>query len=73
MMSNVGSVDRAVRALAGILLLAVPFVPPLAAALAALGAGIWVLPVVGAVLLLTALFRFCPAYVLLGIRTCPRK
>lgn len=72
MMVNVGSADRAVRALVGIVLLAVPFVPLAAAALAGLGAGIWVLPVVGAVLLLTALFRVCPAYTLLGIRTCTR-
>lgn len=71
-MVNVGSTDRILRALVGIILLAIPFVPQAAAAVAGLGAGIWVLPVVGAVLLLTALFRFCPAYALFGIRTCGR-
>lgn len=72
-MVNVGTADRAARALVGLVLVAVPFVPAAAAALAGLGAWIWVLPAVGAVLLLTALFRFCPAYTLLGIRTCAVK
>ncbi|MFG1422311.1 YgaP family membrane protein [Roseixanthobacter liquoris] len=72
-MVNVGTVDRAVRALAGIILLILPFVPAAAGALAGMGSWIWVLPAIGAVLLLTALFRFCPAYTLLGIRTCATK
>ncbi len=72
-MVNVGTADRAVRAVVGLILLAVPFVPAAAAALAGMGAWIWLLPAVGAVLLLTALFRFCPAYTLLGIRTCALK
>lgn len=72
-MANVGSVDRVLRALVGIVLLLLPFIPASAAALAGLGGWIWALPVVGAVLLLTAIFRFCPAYRLLGIRTCAAK
>lgn len=72
-MVNVGTVDRAVRALAGIILLVLPFVPAAAGTLAGMGAWIWILPAIGAVLLLTALFRFCPAYTLLGIRTCATK
>ncbi|WP_029004855.1 YgaP family membrane protein [Azorhizobium doebereinerae] len=72
-MVNVGSFDRAARLIAGLVLIALPFVPAAAAALAGLGGWIWVLPAVGAVLVLTGLFRFCPAYVLLGIRTCPLK
>ncbi|WP_341991806.1 DUF2892 domain-containing protein [Azorhizobium sp. AG788] len=72
-MVNVGTADRAVRAVLGLILLAVPFVPAAAAALAGMGAWIWLLPAVGVVLLLTALFRFCPAYTLLGIRTCALK
>ena len=72
-MVNVGTADRAVRAVVGLVLLAAPFIPAAAAALAGLGTWIWVLPAVGAVLLLTALFRFCPAYTLLGIRTCTVK
>jgi hypothetical protein len=72
-MANVGSVDRILRALIGIVLLLLPFIPATAAALAGLGASIWLLPLVGAVLLLTAIFRTCPAYTFLGIRTCPTK
>ena len=72
-MVNVGGADRALRALLGVILLAIPFVPAAAAALAGMGAWIWAVPAVGAVLLLTALFRFCPAYTLLGIRTCAVK
>jgi hypothetical protein len=72
-MANVGSVDRILRALLGIVLLLLPFIPATAAALAGLGAWIWVLPLVGAVLLLTAIFRFCPAYRLFGIRTCATR
>jgi membrane protein YdbS with pleckstrin-like domain len=72
-MANVGSVDRILRALVGIVLLLLPFIPATATALAGLGGWIWALPAVGAVLLLTAIFRFCPAYRLLGIRTCATK
>jgi hypothetical protein len=72
-MANVGSADRILRALVGIVLLLLPFIPATAAALAGLGGWIWALPAVGAVLLLTAIFRFCPAYRLFGIRTCATK
>lgn len=72
-MVNVGTVDRVLRALVGLALLAMPFIPAASVALAGMGTWIWILPAVGAVLLLTALFRFCPAYRLLGIRTCALK
>ncbi len=72
-MANIGSFDRVLRAILGIVLLLLPFIPATAAALSGLGSWIWALPVVGAVLLLTAIFRFCPAYSLLGIRTCAVK
>lgn len=72
-MANIGSVDRILRALVGIILLLLPFIPASAAALAGLGGWIWTLLVVGGVLLLTAIFRFCPAYRLFGIRTCAAK
>ena len=67
-MVNIGSLDRAIRFVLGIALLAAPFVlPDLFAPL-----GQWSLAVaaVGAVLFGTALFRICPAYMLFGIRTC---
>ena len=70
-MTNVGSLDRTLRFILGAVLLAAPFLPPFAAFFAAWGAWKFVVAVVGVVLLGTAAFRFCPAYALLGIRTCP--
>ncbi|BEU96680.1 DUF2892 domain-containing protein [Acidovorax sp. DW039] len=58
---NIGSVDRALRIVAGLVLIA----------LAATGTvGLW--GWLGVVPLLTGVFRFCPLYTLLGINTCPR-
>ena len=68
---NVGSVDRALRFAFGIVLFAAVFVPPLAGMVAGWGNWKYALTVIGLVMLATALFRFCPAYTLLGIRTCP--
>ncbi|HYD67183.1 DUF2892 domain-containing protein [Azospirillum sp.] len=59
-MRNVGSVDRALRAIVGIILIALVFVGPQTP---------W--GWVGLVPLLTALIGFCPAYLPLGIKTCP--
>ena len=62
MKANVGTIDRALRALVGIALIG----------LAATGKiGPW--GYIGVVPLLTALVRFCPAYTLLGVSTCPNK
>ncbi len=62
MKANVGTIDRVLRILGGIVLIA----------LAATGTvGIW--GYVGVVPLLTGLFRFCPAYPLLGMNTCGMK
>jgi len=62
MTPNVGTVDRALRILAGAILIG----------LAAFGVvGVW--GFIGIVPLATGLFRFCPAYTLLGIRTCPMQ
>lgn len=59
MNANVGTIDRALRIVAGAVLIA----------LAATGVvGAW--GYLGAVPLLTGLFRFCPAYALLGVDTC---
>lgn len=56
---NVGTIDRILRILVGIVLIA----------LAAKGVvGVW--GYIGVVPLLTGLFRFCPAYTLLGFNTC---
>ncbi|MGE5155325.1 MAG: DUF2892 domain-containing protein [Bdellovibrio bacteriovorus] len=59
MTTNVGTVDRALRIVAGIALIA----------LAATGTiGLW--GYIGVVPLATALLGWCPAYSLLGIKTC---
>jgi hypothetical protein len=57
---NVGTVDKAVRVVAGVALLAYAFV----------GKGQWRwLGLFGVVPLLTAWVGFCPVYTLLGIKT----
>lgn len=67
-MANVGNADRVLRIVIGALLIALPFV--FASALWANPVFGWGLPIVGAVLVLTALFRFCPLYRLIGANTC---
>jgi hypothetical protein len=62
MSPNVGTVDRLLRITVGLVLIV----------LAAMGKiGWW--GYVGVVPLATGLFRFCPAYTLLGIQTCPSR
>ena len=60
MTPNVGTIDRSIRIVAGIALIV----------LAALGKiGPW--GYIGIVPLATGVFRFCPAYRLIGMTTCP--
>ena len=60
MKANVGTIDRVVRVIIGIVLVT----------LAATGVvGLW--GFIGVLPLATGLFRFCPAYVPFGISTCP--
>lgn len=68
MTANVGTVDRVLRALIGIILIALPFttfVPALQS-----GVMTYVSVIVGVVLLATAVFSFCPIYRVLGMKTC---
>ena len=60
-MSNVGNIDRIVRAIAGLALIIVPFLAawPIAA--------VAVSVVLGLVLVTTAAVSFCPIYAALGI------
>lgn len=60
MPTNVGTVDRILRIIVGLGLLALVFVGPQTP---------W--GWIGLVPLATAFIGFCPAYTLLGIRTCP--
>ena len=60
MTANVGGIDRILRIVAGLALIV----------LAATGVvGAW--GYLGTVVLATGVFRFCGAYTLLGINTCP--
>lgn len=60
MKANVGGIDKILRIVAGIALVA----------MAALGViGMW--GYISVVPLLTGLIGWCPAYTLLGIKTCP--
>lgn len=70
-MANVGSLDRTLRFIVGAVLLVAPFLPPLAGIFAGLGTWKFAVAAIGVVMLGTAVFRFCPAYTLLGINTCP--
>ncbi|APT90459.1 hypothetical protein CSPHI_04695 [Corynebacterium sphenisci DSM 44792] len=64
MKRNESTADRAVRAIAGIILLILAFT-------IAGAPWNWVLGIVGAVLLITGAVGFCPLYRLLGFSTCP--
>ena len=68
MPANVGTADRAVRLLLGIVLIAVAFVPSLPPASHILLQ--WAMAGAGAVLIVTALVRFCPLYAIFGISSC---
>jgi hypothetical protein len=59
MKTNIGTPDRLLRIVAGLVLIAL-------AASGTVGWWGWL----GVVPLATGLFRFCPAYALLGINTC---
>lgn len=58
--SNVGGIDRILRIVAGIVLIALTL-------MGVIGMWGWI----GIVALATGLFRTCPVYSLLGFSTCP--
>ena len=60
-MTNVGTIDRALRIVVGLALISLVFVGPQTP---------W--GWIGAIPVLTAVVGFCPAYRLFGIRTCKR-
>lgn len=59
---NEGKVDRMLRVLAGLVLLALVFTGPQTP---------W--GWIGLVPLLTGIFGYCPAYSLIGVNTCKRR
>ena len=66
MSANVGNLDRILRIVIGVVLAALYLYGTVTGALGV------VLLIAGVVLLLTALFKFCPIYRILGLNTCPR-
>ena len=62
MKANVGGIDRILRIVAGIVLLALTL-------MGTIGAWGWI----GIVPLATGLFRTCPLYSILGFSSCPVK
>lgn len=62
MLQNVGSVDRVIRVVAGVVLIG-------ATLYGAIGPWGWI----GIVPLATGLFRFCPVYLPFGLSTCAAK
>lgn len=62
MQANVGSIDRAIRIVVGLALIA-------ATLMGAIGPWGWL----GLIPLVTGVFRFCPAYLPFGVRTCAAK
>jgi uncharacterized membrane protein HdeD (DUF308 family) len=64
MTNNVGGADRAIRVVLGIGLLALGFLHVVT--------GTWAIAayVVGAVALVTGVFRYCPAWSVVGVNTC---
>jgi hypothetical protein len=62
MKTNEGTIDRALRVLAGLVLIALTLTGTI---------GMW--GWIGVVPIATGLLGWCPAYTLLGINTCPMK
>jgi Protein of unknown function (DUF2892) len=60
MKSNVGGIDRILRIVAGLALIALTLTGTI---------GVW--GWIGVVPLATGAFKFCPVYPLLGMNTCP--
>jgi hypothetical protein len=62
MKANVGTVDRSIRIIAGLVLIGLTLNQNI---------GIW--GWIGVVPLLTGIFKVCPAYSIFGASTCPLK
>jgi hypothetical protein len=68
-MCNVGGIDRVLRIIVGLALISLVFI---GAQIPFIGQNVawgWI----GIVPLATGIFRFCPAYALLGVRTCKTR
>ncbi|MCS4313336.1 DUF2892 family protein [Pseudomonas sp. SJZ103] len=61
MKANIGTIDRSLRIVVGLILIGLSLSGVI---------GVW--GWIGLVPLATGIFRFCPVYTLLGIKTCNR-
>ena len=66
MKANVGGIDKLLRIVAGIVLLALTFVLKDET-------GLWLWGLIGIVPLATGLMGWCPFYPLIGLNSCPSK
>lgn len=64
---NIGTPERRIRLILGIILLILPFLAKLT------GLWLWLSLIVGVVLIVTGLLRFCPAWSIFGIDTRRNK
>lgn len=67
MKTNVGTVDRMIRLVLGVVLVVLYFSETLTGTLGL------VLVVLGVVFVITSIVGFCPLYSLVGLNTCPVK
>ena len=63
-MKNVGSTDKVIRYIIGVVLLSLLFIIP---------GNLKFIGLIGLVPIITAAFSFCPLYAIFGIKTCPIK
>ena len=67
MTCNIGGIERPIRIVLGVILLALALFGQMPTP------GAWGIGVVGAIALMTGAVGFCPAWKLFGINTCPTK
>ena len=67
MTCNVGGIERPIRIVLGVILLALALFGQMPTP------GAWTLGIIGAIALLTGTIGFCPAWKLFGMNTCPTK
>lgn len=65
---NLGSIDRVLRVVLGLVLIAAPFVSDFGVFVSTSATIIAI--VAGVILIATSAMRFCPIYRIFGIRTC---
>lgn len=64
MKQNIGTVDKVIRLILGIVLMSLYFL---------LDGGLKYISILGIILILTAFINYCPLYTLFGINTCSTK